>query len=174
MAFSDPLQNLRELGLEAGKDLADFGAGSGAYALPAAAVSAPGKVYAVEINRDLLNTLKSAAERAQINNIEYIWGDVEEPQGTKLADETVDYVIISNLLFLTDRAYQVALEAARILRSGGKALVIDWSGDGGLAPAGLRAIDSARAKEIFTQAGFIVIKEFPAGDHHFGLVLRKT
>ena len=175
MPFADPLSNLSQLELEPGKNLADFGVGGGAYTLPAAAILKPGKVYAVEIQTDLLTRLKTEVERLGLDNVEYIWGDIEEPGGSKLGDATVDYIIISNLLFLADKAYQVALEAKRILRPGGKILIIDWSTDSSkIAPRSFRTMDSGRAKEIFNQAGLVLTKEFSAGDHHFGLVFRKN
>jgi 16S rRNA A1518/A1519 N6-dimethyltransferase RsmA/KsgA/DIM1 with predicted DNA glycosylase/AP lyase activity len=58
MAFADPIVNLRQVNLMPGMTVVDFGAGSGAYTLPAAELVAPtGKVYAVEIQKDLLETI---------------------------------------------------------------------------------------------------------------------
>ena len=59
MSFADPLTNLQKLNLAPGMTVVDFGAGSGAYTLSAAKLVAPeGRVYAVEIQKDLLETIK--------------------------------------------------------------------------------------------------------------------
>jgi ubiquinone/menaquinone biosynthesis C-methylase UbiE len=173
MAFAEPIKNLLELGLQIGQNVADFGAGSGAYTLPAARVVAPGKVYAIDIQPALLDKLRSSAEAVSLDNIEYLWGDLEEPHGSKLADGSVEAVIISNLFFQIERGYQVAIEARRILRPHGKVLCIDWSTEeSGLRP-GRAALNHDSLLAIFTQAGFKLVKEFSAGDHHQGLLLRR-
>src|SRR3989344_2857336 len=100
MAFTDPLKNIQELGVSEGMFVADLGAGTGAYAIPLAeAVGPMGRVYAVEVQKDLVATLKSNAQSKGVGNIEAIWGDIEEVGGTKLREGLVDVVVISNTLF---------------------------------------------------------------------------
>ncbi|KKP88146.1 MAG: type 11 methyltransferase [Candidatus Nomurabacteria bacterium GW2011_GWA2_35_80] len=62
--FTDPVKNLKAFDLRENMIVADLGAGSGFYAIPAARMVPMGKVYAIEIQKDFLITIKNkAAER---------------------------------------------------------------------------------------------------------------
>ena len=98
--FSDPIKNIEQCGIQAGMEIADFGSGSGHYSLAAAkALMSTGRVYAIDVNKDLLTKLKNHASREGMYNVEVIWGDLEKPRGTKLRDMSVDLVFLSNILF---------------------------------------------------------------------------
>jgi len=85
MAFADPQQNIRNLNLREGMHVADFGTGSGHYAFALSrAVGESGRVYAVDIQRDLLGRLKNEATRGRYGNVVISWGDIEQPKGSKL------------------------------------------------------------------------------------------
>lgn len=174
MSFADPAQNVSHFGFADNLTVADFGAGGGAYALALARRLRDGKVYAIEIQKELLEKLAAEGRAAQLNNLEVIWGDIEKLGGTKLADGSVDGVLISNVLFQTPAAYSIALEAKRILRPGGLVVVIDWSDSfGGLGPPAEAVVSAAKVEEIFTSAGFKLLGDFTAGPHHWGRRFRK-
>lgn len=175
MAFADPRTNLQILNLSSGMTVVDFGSGVGAYALAAATMVAPeGKVYAVEIQKDLLETLKREASSKNIQNIDVIWGDIEQAGGVGLADNTADVVIISNVLFQAKSMYTLALEAKRLLKSGGRIMVIDWSESfGGVGPLPSDVVLTEDVKKTFGSAGLAFSSEFLAGDHHYGLIFAK-
>ncbi len=176
MAFADPLTNLQKINLSSGMTVVDFGAGSGAYTIPAASIVAPeGIVYAVEIQKDLLETIKKAAEAEHLgDNVQLIWGDVEQQGGVGLADNMADVVIISNVLFQAKSMYTLALEAKRILKSAGRIMIIDWSDSfGGIGPRPADVIKAEEVKKTFGSAGLAFSSEFPAGEHHYGLIFSK-
>lgn len=173
--FSDPAKNIEQFGLYKGMFVADFGAGSGFYTMSAAkAVGSDGKVYAIDVQKDLLQKIKNEANVEQILNIEIIWGDVEKLGGTKLKDGSIDACVIANIFFQTAEKNNVCLEAKRILKNGGKALVVDWLDSfGGLGPRQEDVFLPKSAKEIFQKNGFGLLKEFSAGEHHYGLIFKK-
>lgn len=173
--FTDPAQNVAAFGLTEGMRVADFGTGSGAYALiMAERVGSTGKVYAVDIQNDLLTRLDKLAKERHLENIEIIWGDVEKQGGSKIADQTVELVLISNTLFQSDAKYTLALEAKRILVPRGRAVIIEWQDSfAGLGPAPERVVKAADVKKIFEQAGFRHQTDFPTGPHHYGMIFNK-
>lgn len=173
--FSHPHKNTDQLGLLPGMKVADLGAGIGAYAIPAAqAVGDKGRVYAVEVQRDLVSKLKMHAEQARVHNIEYLWGDIEKRGGTHIGDGLVDFVILANVLFQVADKIALALEVRRILKKGGKAAVIDWKESfGGIGPAVQEVVSEGKAKELFSQHGFQYVRGISAGDHHYGLIFTK-
>jgi len=174
--FSNPSHNIEQFGLSHGQVIADFGAGSGFYAMEAAKTVAPtGKVFAIDLNRDLLDRLKHEAQRLHIHNIDIISGDLEKLGGTKVRDEGVDAVIASNIFFmLKDRASCVQ-EIKRVLKSNGRVLVIDWLGSfSGMGPHHASVFPKDEAIKFFKDAGFVFIKEISAGSHHYGMIFRKA
>lgn len=167
--FSDPAVNLSRLGLADGMKVVDLGAGSGFYSLEAAKrVGATGRVYAVEVQKDLLERLRSAGQTQGLRNIEVVWGNVEKIGGTKLRDSLADRVVASNILFQLEKPEDFALEIKRILKPGGKVLVVDWSDVSPLGPK--TPFTSMKARALFEKSGFKVDQTFGAGDHHYGLV----
>ena len=173
--FSDPKNNIRQFQLEPGINVADLGAGSGFYSLAVAKeIGEGGKVYAVDIQKDLLQKIKNAANEEHIYNIEVIWGDIESENGTKLKDESMDAVIISNILFQIEKKEDFLKEARRILKPKGKALFIEWKDSyAGMGPSKEKIFVEKEAKDIFDKIGFYIEKEISAGEHHYGFILRK-
>lgn len=170
--FLKPEEHIEEFGLREGQTVADFGAGSGTYALLAAeAVGETGKVYAVEVQRDFLPLIKDAAKAKGLENVEVLWGDFEIPGGSKLKDAATDAVILANTLFQLEDKTGAAREAKRVLKQGGKMIVIDWEDSfGNMGPAKEHVVKKSEARELFEKAGFAFVREFPAGDHHYGLL----
>jgi FkbM family methyltransferase len=173
--FSNPQANVAEFGLIPGMKVADFGAGVGEYALQMARVVGDGgKIYAVEVQKDLLDRLTKEAKEQHLSNVEVIWGNIEKPKGTKIADQSINVVLVANVLFQTDAKYATALEAKRVLRSGGRVIAIDWSASfGGLGPQSSQVIPAEEVKKIFAEAGFQFQSEFSAGNFHYGLIFVK-
>ncbi|PIQ92526.1 MAG: hypothetical protein COV70_00335 [Parcubacteria group bacterium CG11_big_fil_rev_8_21_14_0_20_39_22] len=172
--FNDPSEAIRLFELESGMNVADLGCGAGSYSIPAAkAVRPDGVVYAVDVQKDLLSKLKNNLANEHISNIEVIWGDLEKIGGTKLRDFSADAVIVANVLFQVEDKKTFALEVKRILKTGGKLLVIDWTDSfGGLGPHSGSVFSSSQARVLFEENNFFLEREVSAGDHHYGLVFR--
>lgn len=175
MQFSEPKSNVLQMGLKEGMKVGEFGAGSGHYALAAAhIVGHNGKVYAIDVQEDILKHLKDSAHRQHLRNIETVWGNIEKPGGTKLRDYTLDAVIIANTLFQVENKKGVIDEVNRVLRPGGKLLVIDWAGSyGGIGPRPDHVFSEHSAERVFIDAGFHKVKDFRAGAHHYAIVFEK-
>ncbi len=172
--FLDPKENVSSFGLREGDIVADFGAGSGTYAFLAAATVAPnGKVYAVDVQRDFLPAIRDGAKERNLKNVEVIWGDIEIPGGSKLREKLADFVIAANVLFQATDKKGLITEMKRVLKDGGKVVVIDWSESfGNLGPAKEHVVTEDEARGLFEQAGFTFVKEIPAGKYHYGMLFR--
>src|SRR4051812_24121622 len=94
--FAHPGTNSIALGIEPGMLVADFGAGSGAYTLSIAQVLAKsGRVYAIDVQRDLLRRIHTEAHKRGLDHaIEFLWGDLEAPGGSKIGDGKLDLVLV--------------------------------------------------------------------------------
>ena len=170
--FSDPATNLAKLGLIEGMKVVDLGAGSGFYALEAARrVGASGRVYAVDVQKDLLERLRSGAAAQGLRNIEVVWGNAEKIGGSKLRDSIADRVVASNILFQIEKPDGFVLEVKRILKPGGKVMLIDWSDISPIGPSS--GVPTAKAQMLFEKSGFKLDQSFNAGDHHYGLIFSR-
>ncbi len=171
----DPKDNIKQFGIQEGWHVADLGVGYGHYAYAlSAAVGPDGKVFAIDIQKDMLERLKKEVEEKHIKNIEVIWGDVEIVGGTKLRVDSLDALVISNVLFQIDSKAGMVHEASRVLKTGGKILLVDWSESfGGLGPQPGMVVDEATARRIFETGPFEYKKSIDAGEHHYGMVFEK-
>lgn len=175
MAFVLPDQILREFSLDEGMHVADFGSGSGAYTISASKrVGSSGRIYAIDVNKEMLEKVKRGGAKEGRFNIEIVWGDVDDKNGTKLAPSSMDRVILSNVLFQSEDKGGMVKESCRILKPNGMVLVIDWSSShGGLGPKEDHVILPADTRRLFLNNGFAEVREVSAGDYHYGIIFRK-
>lgn len=173
--FSDPQKNVEQFSLGKGNYVADFGAGSGFYTFSAAkAVGSSGRVYAVDVQKDLLTKIKNQAQLVGVSNIDIVWADIENLGGTKLRDQSIDAVISANIFFQLDNRDGACKEIKRILKKGGRVLIIDWASSfGGIGPEAGSVFDPSKAKELFEKNDFELDREITAGAQHYGLIFRK-
>ena len=174
--FTNPETNINELGIYEGMTIVDLGAGTGAYTIALAKrVGDTGKVYAVEVQKEFLANIQDAAKREGLKNIEVIWGDIERALGTKIKDGLADAVVISNVLFLAEDKAGLLGEARRILKTGGKLLLVDWKDSfNNLGPVKDAVVPASIARGMCERAGFVLKHEFDAGEHHYGFVMLKS
>jgi ubiquinone/menaquinone biosynthesis C-methylase UbiE len=72
---------LRHLGLIEGMKVCDLGCGNGYWTLPMArAVGESGKVYAVDIQPEMLRQLRTRAGKAKLQNVVPVLGAVDDPK----------------------------------------------------------------------------------------------
>lgn len=173
--FLHPAKALQAVHLDEGTQVADFGAGSGFFTRAAAREVGPGgRVWAIDIQRDMLSHIKNLAIVEGLHNVEVIHGDVARLQGSQLPDKQVDFVIAANILFTIEDKSAFAAEVDRVLRFGGRALIIDWKDSfGGLGPHPSHVYTEALAHDLFSAQGFSYVSTVPAGEYHWGFVVRK-
>lgn len=170
--FSVPRENVLQLGLREGMKVGDFGAGSGHYARAAAAVvGREGRVYAVDIQEDVLKHLKLNTHHHLQGTVSTVWGDIERQGGSHLKDQSLDAVLLANTFFQIENRFGLLSEIKRVLKPGGKLLVVDWAGSyGGMGPVPAKVVSEHEAEDFFIKGGFHKVKSFRAGPHHYGIV----
>jgi len=168
--FLDPNEVLKKLKLKEGMKAADFGSGSGGWAIPLAKILEMGKVYALDVSEEALSALKSKAQTEKVSNIETIQVDVEK--GTNLPDEMADLVLLTNVLFECYDKHGVMAEAKRVLKPGGKMLIVDWIKDSPLTGE-IEKVSFENIKYFAKEMKLKEESEFLAGSYHLALILVK-
>jgi ubiquinone/menaquinone biosynthesis C-methylase UbiE len=174
--FSDPNTIVASLAIPSGALVADLGAGTGAFSFVLAQKVGPtGKVYACDVQKDILTRLENDAREKHITNIQTVHSNVETHQGTKLRDASVDWVVIANVLFQIEDRSGFVHEVSRILKPGGCALLVDWAESfGNMGPHPNEVISRLDAEKLFSESGFTLTPQvIDAGSHHYGSVFRK-
>lgn len=174
--FLNPEQAIDVWDVRPGEKIADFGCGAGFFALPLGQRVGPnGKVYALDIRPEALEATRAKIKLFHLFNIEPQRADLEMPRGSGIRDESVDKVLISNILFQAQNKNALAAEASRVLRKGGSLMAMEWSENPSSAggPSLDHRVGKDEAKKILESAGFSFYKEFSAGSHHYGLIFNK-
>jgi len=124
-----PERVLDVLGVKAGSNVADVGAGSGWLTVRAARrVGEGGLVYAVEINQDYLKHIEERAAREKLSNVRTILGAEDDP---RLPDASVDAVILLKTYHEISQPIRVLKNVRRAMRAGARLGIIDRNGKGG-------------------------------------------
>lgn len=174
--FSDPVKNLEQFDISPGMKVADFGCGAGYYtSLAAQAAGQAGRVIAIDIQSELLVTLKRNSNNAHLFNVEIVQADFDKPLSTKLKDGSIERGILTNVLFQIGEKAVFLKEISRVMRLGGKVLVVDWSDSfAGIGPNAKDVVPAEECRKLFEVAGFSFDKNISAGQHHYGFVFKKV
>jgi ubiquinone/menaquinone biosynthesis C-methylase UbiE len=168
--FLNPAKILKELRLRKNMTAVDFGCGSGGWAVPLAKELEEGKVIAIDILEEPISALKARIKLEKIANIQTVLADAEK--GTDIFENSVDLVLMTNLLFQCEDKKSVLEEGKRILKKTGKILVVDWDPKASIGPK-QEGISIEDVKSLAQEAGLEVKKDFPAGGFHYGIILEK-
>jgi len=109
---------LAKVGVRKGQVVLDFGCGSGRYTIPAAKlVGESGRVYALDISMRALDRVEEKAEREGLGNVVRIEASGDEK--LRLEDESIDIMLLIDVLQEIEDKEALFDEAYRILRPGG-------------------------------------------------------
>ncbi|MEM9336552.1 MAG: methyltransferase domain-containing protein [Patescibacteria group bacterium] len=173
--FVIPEKIVTHFHLKEGDVAADFGAGSGYFLrVLSAGVGASGRVYACEIQKQLVEKLGDVARSQGLMNIDPLWCDLEAAGGIRISDNTLDVGLLINTFFQFENKEVAIKEIHRTLRPGGILHVVDWTESfGGLGPHPEQVVDPETTKAHFESHGFLFERGYDAGDHHFAHAYRK-
>lgn len=147
-----PERLIAALNLTAADRVADIGSGEGYYSLKLAAHLPSGRVYAVDLQPALLDSVATRARALGFRNIETVLGSETSPN---LAPESVDValIVVSYHEFSHPREMLEALY--RSLTPGGRLVVVEYRGEDETIPVSrLHRMTLAQARKEMESVGF--------------------
>ncbi len=173
--FLQPEKVIRYLHAESGMRIADFGSGNGFFTFPLAEiVGSGGRVIALDIQKESLEYIRRQAKLENLTNIDTIWANLELPHGSQLDDNSCDGVIIANILFQAEDKQALIREAMRVLRPGGRLIILEWDdSDPPPGPPEDLRIPKRTVREYCEGMGMTLVEELDAGNHHYGFLFKK-
>jgi ubiquinone/menaquinone biosynthesis C-methylase UbiE len=116
-------QAIRNMQLEPDEHIADIGAGSGYYTLRMAGRVPEGKVFAVDIQPEMLEILRQKIEKEKIDNIELVRGEETSPN---LAENSFDMVLMVDVYHELSHPRELMQEVVRALKPGGRFVLLEY------------------------------------------------
>ncbi len=122
-AYQKPHQVLEALGIKEGEIVADIGAGSGYFTMRLAHHVGPtGRVYAVDVNPDMIGHLDARVRDAGLLNVSTILAPPDDPRLPQPVDR---FVIVDVWHHIEDQAGYLA-KMKKALKPGGQIVMIDF------------------------------------------------
>lgn len=175
-SFFNPKNVLIEAGLAEGQSVAELGCGAGHFVQSAARlVGLKGKIYAVDIQKEVLLALRSAAKMWGVRNLKLVWANLEKPASMKIADDSVDFAVLASTLHQVKNRREVFLETKRILKDGGKLVVVDWKrGALPFGPHPSLRLDKNQLVREAKETGFEYVRDLATDEFHYGFLVNAT
>ena len=116
------------LALQAGEIVGDIGAGSGYFSWRMARkVGETGKVYAVEIQQEMLDILMRNMQRRRVGAIvQPVLGTVQDP---RLPEAALDTILLVDVYHEFDFPYEMTRAMIKALKPGGRLVLVEYRGE---------------------------------------------
>ncbi len=171
--FLQPEEIIKQLNIKKGMQVADFGCGAGYFALPLAKAVGEGLVYAFDVLEQALESVRSRAKLQGLFNIETRRCNLEIKGGSGLSDNSLDFVLLANVLFQSPQKIDIIKEAKRVLKKGGEMVIIDWQAGQPMGPPKDLVVSVDLIKKMAQAEDLEFEKEIPVDKYHWGIVFRK-
>ncbi|MCC9601848.1 class I SAM-dependent methyltransferase [Stieleria sp. JC731] len=117
-------ESFKELRLEPGMDVCDLGCGNGYWTLPMARDVGPeGTVYAVDIQREMLQKLDLRASKFDLQNIRPTLGKIDDP---RLPENAIDLLLMVDVYHEFSHPQSMLWEIRRSLKPKGVVALLEY------------------------------------------------
>jgi ubiquinone/menaquinone biosynthesis C-methylase UbiE len=132
--------------------IADIGAGSGYHVFKMAPIASKGKIYAVDIQEEMLAAIRKKKEEKGIDNIELVQGS---EKSVNLAANSVDKVLMVDVYHEFNFPYEMIQSIKSALKPNGEIYLIEYRAEDKSVPIKpLHKMSEAQAVKEMQAAGF--------------------
>jgi ubiquinone/menaquinone biosynthesis C-methylase UbiE len=132
--------------------VADIGAGTGYYTFKIAKRVPEGKVYAVEIQDEMIRYLNERKKELGSTNVEVIKGDAKSP---RLPDNSIDLAILIDVYHELEYPTEMLQYISKALKSTGKILLLEYRAEDPSIPIkALHKMSVSQVNKEMTANGF--------------------
>ena len=143
---------------------ADFGCGSGYFTvLLAQSVGPSGKIYAIDIDEEVLRSAQEFIEQIGLKNVKFLHQDLEV--NSSLENNSLDFVFISQVLYQSDEPQKIISEAKRVLKNKGFLIVLEPHKENPLF-IGQRVHNFQEIVNLIEKEGFKIIEIEQSSDYY--------
>jgi ubiquinone/menaquinone biosynthesis C-methylase UbiE len=122
---------VKELHLQGGMTVADIGAGSGYLSRRMAPIVVPGRVFAVDVQPQMVTLLRELSKNPEFKNLVPIQGDTDE---VKLPPASVDLAVLVDVYHELAYPYEVMRSLIQALKPGGRVVLVEYRGEDPAVP----------------------------------------
>lgn len=165
-----PDEILLKFKIEDDGKLLDIGCGIGYFTVPAAKILKNNKVIGIDIIPEIIGIAKEKAHG--ISNIQF---RTSEEYNFPVENNSIKYVLISNVLHEVEDRKRYFNEIKRVLKEDGYLLIIDWEKrQMELGPPVHERISKDEMLELCDNAGFTLVEVVEINTNHYGLKLKRV
>jgi predicted methyltransferase len=169
-AWQKPHQVIEALGLRPDAVIADIGAGTGYFAVRFANMVPAGKVYAVDVEADMVRYLAERAKKEKRPNLVAVKGAAGDPR----LPEKADLVVLVDVYHHIEQRERYFRALAASLKPGGRVAVIDFRMDSPSGPPKSARVAPERVKAELAAAGYALSEEHGFLPRQYFLVFTRT
>ncbi len=165
---------IEALALKPGEVVADIGAGSGYFSWRMAQkVGERGKVYAVDIQQEMLDLLMVNMKKRRVGEIvQPMLGTVQDP---KLPVDSVDTILLVDVYHELDFPFEMTRAMIQALKPGGRLVLVEYRGEDPAVPIKpLHKMTAAQVRKEMTVHPVTFEKTIPTLPRQHIVVFRKN
>jgi ubiquinone/menaquinone biosynthesis C-methylase UbiE len=152
--WRNPEEILETLKIEPNLVAADLGCGSGFFTIPLS--KGVKKVYAIDVQKRMLEFLEEKIRRLKIKNIEPLLSTENE---IPLENDSLDLLLSMNTLHEFDDKERMVEQIRRVLKQSGTAVIADFKKeDTGFGPPVAIRFSKQQAVNLFEKKGFTTLQ----------------
>lgn len=167
-AWQRPHEVVQALKLAPDAAVADLGAGTGYFAVRLAHMAPKGRVYAVDIEPDMVKYLGERAQKSGLKNLIPVQGAPDDPK----LPAKVDLVLLVDVYHHIGGRDAYFRKLAGSLKPGGAVAIIDFTLESPVGPPPSARIAASEVKAEMQRAGYVLATEHTFLPNQYFLVFR--
>lgn len=145
-------QLLKNIDVKPGMVIADIGAGSGYHSVLLSKMVGTGKVYAVDVEPEMIAYLNKRIKQGKLARIVPV---LSTEQKVSLPENTVDVMLLVDVYHEFSYPYEMAISMLAALKPGGKLVLVEFRSEDITVPIKtIHKMSIAQATKEFKTAGF--------------------